>query len=174
MNQWAPFLNRFMRTLYTFFFVTLMFVFFFQSAPEQSLKDYTKSSIGVPQAAGTSKGLHSDKQQHGSSVKHTGKGAATKNLTNGYHSYGNADGPEVKSHQHQERGRTREKRDDLKDNSEFLNQIAMTVQNLQRDLDRITGRVRGLEGQALQALAPKPVNYIYNDLKFSSKKKTNL
>lgn len=28
------------------------------------------------------------------------------------------------------------------------------MQNLQRDLDRITARVRSLEGQALQALSP--------------------
>lgn len=54
-----------------------------------------------------------------------------------------------------ERGRTRDKKDDKNKNTEFLNQIAVTMQNLQRDLDRITGRVRSLEGQALHALAPQ-------------------
>ncbi|XP_015116621.1 acyl-CoA-binding domain-containing protein 5 [Diachasma alloeum] len=66
-------------------------------------------------------------------------------LTNGYKS----DVEETKCNQ--DRGRSREK----KDNAEFLSQIAVTMQNLQRDLDRITGRVRGLEGKALQALAPQ-------------------
>lgn len=42
-------------------------------------------------------------------------------------------------------------------NDEFFNQIAITMQNLQRDLDRITARVRSLEGQTLQALAPSIV-----------------
>ncbi|OAD55715.1 Acyl-CoA-binding domain-containing protein 5, partial [Eufriesea mexicana] len=46
---------------------------------------------------------------------------------------------------------------DEKSNAEFLNQIATTMQNLQRDLDRITARVRCLEGQTLQALAPSIV-----------------
>lgn len=58
---------------------------------------------------------------------------------------------------HQDRSRTREKRDDRRDGAEFCNQMADTMQNLQRDLDRITGRVRSLEGQALQSLAPKLV-----------------
>lgn len=53
----------------------------------------------------------------------------------------------------QERGRQRIRKDD-KINAEFFNQIASTMQNLQRDLDRITARVRSLEGQALQALSP--------------------
>lgn len=66
------------------------------------------------------------------------------NLTNGFKS----DPEETKCSQ--ERGRSREKKD-----NEFLDQIAVTMQNLQRDLDRITGRVRGLEGKALQALAPQ-------------------
>ncbi|XP_011301720.1 acyl-CoA-binding domain-containing protein 4 [Fopius arisanus] len=74
-----------------------------------------------------------------------GNGKVSKSLTNGYKN----DVEEIKCSQ--ERGRSREK----KDNAEFLSHIAVTMQNLQRDLDRITGRVRGLEGRALQALAPQ-------------------
>ncbi|KZC11799.1 Acyl-CoA-binding domain-containing protein 5 [Dufourea novaeangliae] len=33
--------------------------------------------------------------------------------------------------------------------------VTATMQNLQRDLDRVTARVRSLEGQALQAMAPQ-------------------
>lgn len=58
-----------------------------------------------------------------------------------------------------ERGRTRDKKDDKNKNAEFLNQIAVTMQNLQRDLDGITARVRSLEGQALHALAPQSVSF---------------
>ncbi|XP_078034398.1 uncharacterized protein LOC144468654 isoform X1 [Augochlora pura] len=54
----------------------------------------------------------------------------------------------------QDRSRQRNKRDE-KSNADFFNQIATTMQNLQRDLDRITARVRSLEGQALHALAPQ-------------------
>lgn len=76
-------------------------------------------------------------------------------LTNGY---SNANGHvETVTESHRERGRQRTKKEDNKVNAEFLNQIATTMQHLQRDLDRITARVRGLEGQALQALAPQTV-----------------
>lgn len=64
------------------------------------------------------------------------------------------DSIEVNVDTKQERGRQRTRKDD-KENAEFFNQIASTMQNLQRDLDRITTRVRSLEGQALQALAPQ-------------------
>ncbi|XP_046613189.1 acyl-CoA-binding domain-containing protein 5 [Neodiprion virginianus] len=53
-----------------------------------------------------------------------------------------------------ERGRSRERKDDKK-NAEFFAQITATVQNLQRDLDRITARVRSLEGHALNTLSPQ-------------------
>lgn len=83
-------------------------------------------------------------------------------LTNGY---GNANGhAETVSESHRERGRQRTKKDDNKVNAEFLNQIATTMQHLQRDLDRITARVRSLEGQALQALAPQTVRNHYLDI----------
>lgn len=57
----------------------------------------------------------------------------------------------------QERNKQRIKKDE-KSNDEFFNQIATTMQNLQRDLDRITTRVRSLEGQTLQALAPSIIH----------------
>lgn len=79
-------------------------------------------------------------------------------LTNGYT---NANGHvETIQENHRERGRQRVKKDDSKVNAEFLNQIATTMQHLQRDLDRVTARVRSLEGQALQALAPRVVRNI--------------
>lgn len=56
----------------------------------------------------------------------------------------------------QERNKQYIKKDE-KSTDEFFNQIATTMQNLQRDLDRITARVRNLEGQTLQALAPSIV-----------------
>lgn len=60
----------------------------------------------------------------------------------------------------QERDRQRVKKDEKSD-AEFFNQITTTMQNLQRDLDRITARVRSLEGRALQALAPPLVSALY-------------
>lgn len=75
------------------------------------------------------------------------------NLTNGFKD--DLTEPTHDAKQSCERGRTRDKKDDKNKNAEFLNQIAVTMQNLQRDLDRITGRVRSLEGQALHALAPQ-------------------
>lgn len=79
----------------------------------------------------------------------------TTELTNGY---SNVNGHvETIQESQRERGRQRTKKDDNKVNAEFLNQIATTMQHLQRDLDRITARVRSLEGQALQAMAPQTV-----------------
>lgn len=79
-------------------------------------------------------------------------------LTNGY---SNVNGhAETIQESQRERGRQRTKKDDGKINTEFLNQIATTMQHLQRDLDRITARVRSLEGQALQAMAPQIVRNI--------------
>ena len=126
----------------------------------------------MPQIASTSNNLHSDKPNKNS--KQSAKGVETpKILTNGYHSHANGEVnvetlPEVKHRQ--DRGRSREKREDnnSKENSEFLSQIAITVQNLQIDLDRITGRVRSLEGQALKALAPQTVSKFRQSSTFGS------
>lgn len=113
-----------------------------ETAPERSQKDNAKSSSGVQKNA-------ADK---------TGELTINENvpkLTNSYTNVnGHVDGlPEIK----QERGRQRVKKDDKSqlNNAEFFNQIAATMTNLQRDLDRITARVRSLEGQALQALTPQ-------------------
>jgi len=82
-------------------------------------------------------------------------------LTNGYNSTNGGHVDAIPSHEsHRERSRQRNKKDDGKNNAEFLNQIATTMQHLQRDLDRITARVRSLEGKALQALAPQTVHNI--------------
>lgn len=78
------------------------------------------------------------------------------NLTNGF-----KEDTSESSKQLHERGRTREKKDEKNKNAEFLNHMAVTMQNLQRDLDRITGRVRSLEGQALHVLAPQSVCSFY-------------
>lgn len=79
-------------------------------------------------------------------------------LTNGCNNInGHVNGvPEIT----QERGRQRTKKEKNSQaaNAEFFNQVAATMQNLQRDLDRITARVRSLEGQALQALTPQTTN----------------
>lgn len=77
-------------------------------------------------------------------------------LTNGYSNVNNHEEKLQQEMQPRERGRQRTKKDDNRSN-EFLNQIATTMQHLQRDLDRVTTRVRNLEGQALQALAPQKV-----------------
>ncbi|XP_050445287.1 acyl-CoA-binding domain-containing protein 5 [Cataglyphis hispanica] len=79
-------------------------------------------------------------------------------LTNKYNSV-NGHAEKIQEN-HRERSRQRTKKDDSKVNAEFLNQIATTMQHLQRDLDRITARVRSLEGQALQAMAPQTENTI--------------
>lgn len=120
-----------------------------QSAPERTQKDTVKSVPEKTQIA-TSNGIDQSNTEN-----------VTKEsieLTNGYT---NANGHvETMQENHRERGRQRVKKDDNKTNVEFLNQIATTMQHLQRDLDRITARVRSLEGQALQALAPQTVRNI--------------
>ncbi|XP_015589100.1 acyl-CoA-binding domain-containing protein 4 [Cephus cinctus] len=76
-------------------------------------------------------------------------------LTNGYaETNGHVSESQILLEIKQDRSRPRVKKDDKK-NAEFLCQIAITVQNLQKDLDRITTRVRSLEGQALNALSPQ-------------------
>lgn len=117
-----------------------------QSAPERSQKDLTKSSNCVQQ------------QIINSYNKSNKPNAVTKEnpseLVNGYsHVNGYTESSDAK----QERGRPRARKDD-KGDAEFFNQIACTMQNLQKDLDRITARVRNLEGQALTVLAPQPVS----------------
>ncbi|KAK0078217.1 hypothetical protein PV325_002826 [Microctonus aethiopoides] len=118
-----------------------------ESAPEKTFKEFntTKSSIGIPQSNKSSgqesKPLHYNSMNGGHTIKKIDDGNNKDLVMDNKH--------------HQDRSRTREKRDDRRDGAEFCNQMADTMQNLQRDLDRITGRVRSLEGQALQSLAPK-------------------
>lgn len=90
--------------------------------------------------------------------KHNKPNVVTKEnsteLLNGYsHTNGHIENCDSK----QDRGRTRVRRDDKAD-AEFFNHIACTMQNLQKDLDRITARVRNLEGQALSVLTPQSVS----------------
>jgi len=122
-----------------------------QSAPEKTQKDTLKSTI-VPEKvqATTSNGI-----DHSSTENVIRE---TTELTNGYNSTN--DHVDAIPESHRERSRQRNKKDDGKNNAEFLNQIATTMQHLQRDLDRITARVRSLEGKALQALAPQTVHNI--------------
>ncbi|XP_043281284.1 uncharacterized protein [Venturia canescens] len=127
-------------------------------APEQYPNESSKSSISVAQTSCPPSTLQPEKQLNGRhSKKSMNFGEATP-LTNGHHGLTNGESgqeslPELK---HNERGRTREKREENRMNDEFINHISTTVQNLQKDLDRITGRVRCLEGQTLKALAPVP------------------
>ncbi|XP_077268991.1 uncharacterized protein LOC143900999 isoform X1 [Temnothorax americanus] len=117
-----------------------------ETAPEKAQKDALKSTTAPQKVQSTVKnGI--DRSSTENIVKENTE------LTNGY---SNANGhAETATEGHRERGRQRTKKDDNKVNAEFLNQIATTMQHLQRDLDRITARVRSLEGQALQALAPQ-------------------
>lgn len=119
-----------------------------QSAPEKTQKDALKSTASQKVQTAKNEIAHSSTENN---VKENTE------LTNGY---SNVNGhAETVTENHRERSRQRTKKDD-KVNAEFLNQIATTMQHLQRDLDRITARVRGLEGQALQALAPQTVRNI--------------
>ncbi|XP_011637128.1 acyl-CoA-binding domain-containing protein 5 isoform X2 [Pogonomyrmex barbatus] len=112
-----------------------------ESAPERAQKDAFKST---------------QKVQTNNGIDHSNTENVIKENTELTNGYSNANGhAETVPESHRERGRQRTKKDDGKVNAEFLNQIATTMQHLQRDLDRITARVRGLEGQALQALAPQ-------------------
>lgn len=118
-----------------------------QSAPEKTQKDTFKSTT-APQKITTAK----------NGIDHSSTENVVKENTELTNGYSNANGHvEMVTESHRERSRQRTKKDDNKVNAEFLNQIATTMQHLQRDLDRITARVRGLEGQALQALAPQTV-----------------
>ncbi|XP_076642238.1 uncharacterized protein LOC143353044 isoform X2 [Halictus rubicundus] len=117
-----------------------------ETAPERSQKDAMKTSTSS-QKISNGINVSNDAISEPVVVKEN-----PSELTNGY---ANINGyTETVADSKQDRSRHRNKRDE-KSNVDFFNQIAATMQNLQRDLDRITARVRSLEGQALQALAPK-------------------
>ncbi|XP_017759324.1 PREDICTED: acyl-CoA-binding domain-containing protein 4 isoform X2 [Eufriesea mexicana] len=116
-----------------------------ESAPERIQKDTTKiSNITHKMTYGLN--FSTDKINELVTPKEN-----SSELTNGYTSTNGYTEPIIENKQ--EKSKQRNKKDE-KSNAEFLNQIATTMQNLQRDLDRITARVRCLEGQTLQALAP--------------------
>lgn len=129
-----------------------------QSAPER--KDASKSTVP------------SQKVQTAASngIDHSNTENVIKENTELINGYSSVNGHvETIQENQRERGRQRTKKDDNKVNVEFLNQIATTMQHLQRDLDRITARVRSLEGQALQAMAPQTVcNVISSETIFTS------
>lgn len=127
----------------------------FQSAPERSNKDGTKYSTVAGQQLNSVNNTHLKMNGQATVVKDNLSGELPKDLstTNNGHAHHTTVVEQVK----QERGRSRDRKDDRK-NSEFFSQITATVQNLQRDLDRITARVRSLEGHALNALSPEPVS----------------
>ncbi|XP_003708341.1 uncharacterized protein LOC100876599 isoform X2 [Megachile rotundata] len=121
-----------------------------ESAPERSQKDTIRGSSSTQKM---SNGLTSSTDKVNESI--TSKENHLSELTNGYT---NTNGyAETVTENKQDKNKQRTKKDE-KTNDEFLNQIATTMQNLQRDLDRITARVRSLEGQTLQALMPQIVN----------------
>ncbi|XP_053988789.1 acyl-CoA-binding domain-containing protein 5 [Hylaeus volcanicus] len=117
-----------------------------ESAPERSQKETIKTSTSTQKV---SNGLNVTNDKISESVVSKENPSES---TNGYVNVNNCTEPVTDTKQ--ERGRQRSKKDE-KCNAEFFNQIATTMQNLQRDLDRITARVRSLEGRALQALAPQ-------------------
>ncbi|XP_076160905.1 uncharacterized protein LOC143143498 [Ptiloglossa arizonensis] len=116
-----------------------------ESAPEQSQKDIIKTPTSTHKV---SNGFSVTNNKSSESV--VSKENPSK-LTNGYTNMNSY--TETVTDSKQERDRQRVKKDEKSD-AEFFNQITTTMQNLQRDLDRITARVRSLEGRALQALAP--------------------
>ncbi|XP_012274010.1 acyl-CoA-binding domain-containing protein 5-B isoform X2 [Orussus abietinus] len=118
-----------------------------ESAPERSNKDMTKSSTTHKQHSTNSVTSHEKSNGQAPVVKEN-----SSKLTNGYaeENLPTTSTADTK----QDRGRSRGKKEE-KRSEEFLNQIATTMQNLQKDVDRITARVRSLEGQALLALAPE-------------------
>ncbi|KAK2582064.1 hypothetical protein KPH14_002769 [Odynerus spinipes] len=118
-----------------------------ESAPDQIQKDTTKSSTSVQKASITPTTADDNTNKQQNTTNET-----PLELVNGYAKIN--DTIEISTDTKQERGRQRTRKDD-KANAEFFNHIASTMQNLQRDLDRITARVRSLEGQALQALTPQ-------------------
>ncbi|XP_076240431.1 uncharacterized protein LOC143182974 [Calliopsis andreniformis] len=118
-----------------------------ESAPERIQKDVIKTSTTTQKM---SNGLNVITDEISESI------VPKENIVEVTNGYANTNGclktsTEGKQHE-SNRQRTRK---DEKFNAEFFNQITTTMQNLQRDLDRITARVRSLEGQALQALAPQ-------------------
>lgn len=119
-----------------------------QSAPEKMQKDASKLTA-PSQKVQTAANNGVDHSNTENIIKENTE------LTNKYNSV-NGHAEKIQEN-HRERSRQRTKKDDSKVNAEFLNQIATTMQHLQRDLDRITARVRSLEGQALQAMAPQTV-----------------
>ncbi|XP_072749024.1 acyl-CoA-binding domain-containing protein 5-B [Anoplolepis gracilipes] len=122
-----------------------------ESAPERMQKDASKPTT-APQKVQIAANNGVDPSSTENVIKENTE------LTNGY---SNVNGHvETIQESQRERGRQRTKKEDGKINAEFLNQIATTMQHLQRDLDRITARVRSLEGQALQAMAPQTENTV--------------
>ena len=116
-----------------------------ESAPERTQKDAAKASSTQK----VSNGVNATADETG------GSGASKENPEEVTNEYAKMNGyAKAFTGSKQDIGRQRTKKDE-KSNAEFFNQIAVTMQNLQRDLDRITARVRSLEGQALQALAPQ-------------------
>ncbi|KAK1124387.1 hypothetical protein K0M31_006751 [Melipona bicolor] len=116
-----------------------------ESAPERIQKDTTKT-INITQKMINGLNISADKNNDLIIQKEN-----SSELINGY---ANTNGyTESVTENKQERNKQHIKKDE-KSTDEFFNQIATTMQNLQRDLDRITARVRSLEGQTLQALAP--------------------
>lgn len=140
-----------------------------QSAPERMQKDASKSTV-PPQKVQTTANNGTDHSNTENVIKENTE------LINGY---SNVNGHvETIQESQRERGRQRTKKDDNKVNAEFLNQVATTMQHLQRDLDRITARVRSLEGQALQAMAPQTVRNVIslskNNIYICNKKSNNI
>lgn len=122
-----------------------------ESAPERMQKDASKSTV-PPQKVQTTAN---------NGIDHSNTENVIKENTELINGYSNVNGHvETIQESQRERGRQRTKKDDNKVNAEFLNQVATTMQHLQRDLDRITARVRSLEGQALQAMAPQTENTV--------------
>ncbi|XP_012251771.1 acyl-CoA-binding domain-containing protein 5 isoform X2 [Athalia rosae] len=121
-----------------------------ESAPERSNKDGAKFSNSLQQQQ------QLNSSNNNSHVKINGQPTIVKESSMDLprdHSTTNGR-VHINSDVKPERGRSRERKDDRK-NAEFFAQITATVQHLQRDLDRITARVRSLEGHALSALSPQ-------------------
>ncbi|XP_015434160.1 PREDICTED: acyl-CoA-binding domain-containing protein 5 [Dufourea novaeangliae] len=117
-----------------------------ETAPERSQKETIKAATSTQKV---SNGFNVTNDIVSESVVLTEKSSG---LPNGYIDMNGR--VETVTESKQDRSRQRNKKDD-KPNADFFNQIAATMQNLQRDLDRVTARVRSLEGQALQAMAPQ-------------------
>ncbi|XP_017797808.1 PREDICTED: acyl-CoA-binding domain-containing protein 5 [Habropoda laboriosa] len=117
-----------------------------ESAPERTQKDTTKASIST-QKMSNGLNITADK-----AIESTTQMENPSELINGYTTANGYSEPIVENKQ--EKNIQRLKKDEKSD-AEFFNQIATTMQDLQRDLDRITATVRSLEGQTLQASAPQ-------------------